>query len=204
MQLRLVILADQPAGIRTRRVEISQGDRPQPECPIDVPERAFDGELRLAIWVYRFLWMRFVDRNSLGLPERRRRRRKHERPDAGAGQCFEQCERADHIGAVIAERIAHRLADAEPRGKVHHRRRPGGAQDLRERRAVEDVAPDQSDLPPRPSRRDPRHGLGMACRQVVVDDDVVACRSQREDGVAADVARAAGDDDGAHARPIDE
>ena len=47
-------------------------------------------------------------------------------------------------------------------------------------------------------------GLGMAGRQVVVDDDVVAGGGQRLDGVAADVAGAARHEHDAHGRPIDE
>jgi hypothetical protein len=70
--------------------------------------------------------------------------------------------------------------------------------------AVADVAPDQRNRPLRIGTRHPLDRLGVTRRQVVVDDDVIAGGRQGLHRMAADVARATGDDDRAHGRPIDE
>ena len=106
----------------------------------------------------------------------------------------------DDVVAVVAGRIAHRVADRQPRGEMHHGVHvvvpEGAAQPL----GVVDVALDEGVGEPR--------RFAVAGREVVVDHDALAGLAQRLDGVAADVARPAGDENARHharaGRPIDE
>ena len=103
---------------------------------------------------------------------------------------FEHAQRADDVVPVVLRRIAHRLADVEKGGEVHDARDRVAAQRVAERRDVGDVADDQIAV---------LHGGTMAGDEIVVHDHAAAGAVQRFRGVAADVAGAAGDQDGARA-----
>ena len=53
-------------------------------------------------------------------------------------------------------------------------------------------------------QRNVPHGRAMPGLQAVEDDHVAAGRAQRQHGVAADVTGAAGQENGAHYRPIEK
>ena len=102
---------------------------------------------------------------------------------------LEQVPGGDHVLAVVARGVGDRLADVGARGEVHHAPRPVLAEAGVERRAVLQV--DQGD-----GRLLVRHQLAVAGREVVEHHHALALLREVPHGVAADVARPAGDQDG--------
>src|SRR5439155_4629910 len=94
------------------------------------------------------------------------------------------------VVAKILRRLAHRFADVEKRGEVHHREDAVMPQRVADRRAIGDVTRDE---------RSVLHRFAMTGDEVVEDDDRVAGAVQRLRRMAADVAGAAGHEDGAPA-----
>ena len=104
-----------------------------------------------------------------------------------------------HVVAVVAGRIADRVATDSQAAKCMTASISCVSIACADARGVADVAVDQR----RRHRRLRGRGFAVPGREVVVDHDPVAGVPERLDGVAADVAGAAGDQDRAHGRPIE-
>ena len=108
-----------------------------------------------------------------------------------------QCALDQHIRLVrvvmqIAFGLVHRFADLDVAGEMDHGARTMAAEHVGETRRVADIAA---------LERPPAHGPLMAFLQCVEADGLMARLGQRLADVAADIARAAGDQDGlSHAR----
>ena len=118
------------------------------------------------------------------------RGREHEISDRLGRHRFEDAQRAADVVAVVPRRLADRLADVEKRGEVHHGEDVVAPQRVANGRDVGDVSLDE---------RPVLDGAAMAGDQVVVDENGVPRPAERLGRMAADVAGAAGDEDGARA-----
>ena len=155
---------------------------------LEMRQRALDRELRLTVAVDRALRMGFGNRRLDRLSVCRAGRREHEVLDAGLRHRLEHAQRPDDVVAVVLGRHAHRFADVENRREVHHREDVMAPDGVGDGPRIRDVALDQLA---------PLHRAAMPGRQVVEYDDAIARARQRLRRVAADVAGAAGDEDGA-------
>ena len=149
-------------------------------------QRPLDHQLGLPVGVDRLLRVRFRNRHFDRLAVGRAGRREDDEAPLLRRHRLEHAERADDIVAVIPRRLPNRFADVEKRREVHDREDVVAAQRAPYRRHVRDVPLDQFAVP---------DGLAMTGHQVVEHDDAMAGLLQRLGGVAADVARAAGDED---------
>ena len=192
-------LAEGTAGIGAGRVEVAQRNRADAVSALVMRQRAFDGELGLAIGVDRPRRMILGDRRLLGIPEHRCRRREDEMAHAGGDHRIEHRQRTADVVAVVARGSAYRLGHREPGREMHHRVGPVLFDCAAQVVGVEDVALDEHRLAAAcPSRR--RFVPG---REIVVNDDVLAAVDERLYGMAANVAGASGHEDRAHGRPIE-
>ena len=109
---------------------------------------------------------------------------------AGGGAAREQAARRAGVVAVVLQRIAHRLGHDRVRGEMHDGVDRVLAEHALDQRAIADVADDEL------ARRAYRFAKSGA--EIVEHDDRLAALAQLQRDVAADVAGAAGDEDGAH------
>ena len=109
----------------------------------------------------------------------------HERQRSVVDERLQQCRGAASIVAIIRQRLAHRLPDIGKGREVHHRRGLVPFQHRANTRGVSDIALLQ---------RPPFHRPAVAAREVVIGNRFEAPRGERFAGMAADIARAAGDE----------
>jgi hypothetical protein len=157
---------------------------------LEVRQRALDGQLGFAVAVDRILRMGFADRRLDRLAVGRARGRKNKVLHRLGGHRLEHTQRPSHVVAIVPRRFARGLADVQQRGEVHHRKNVVVPERLPHGDDIGDVA---------------LHELAefrrrtMAGRETVVDDHAEPGLAQRLRRVAADVAGAAGDENGAAA-----
>ena len=108
----------------------------------------------------------------------------------GLHAAFEQVARGASVVAVVLERVGDGFRHDDVRGEVQHAFDLARAQQHRDHVAVGRVADHEVAV---------QHGRAEAGREVVEHDDVLAALTELANHVAADVAGAAGDEDGAHA-----
>ena len=188
MNLGSVIFADLGLWIRSRRIEVAQRDPRHAMGAFEMRQRPFDGQLAFAVTVDRLLRLGLGDRGLDRLAVDRSRRRKDEVPDRDGRHRSENAQRAGDVVAIVLRRVANRLADVEKRGEMHHREHALAPQHLDQRRGVENVSLGEVAEP---------HRAPVSGDEVVVDDDAKAGPVKRLRRVAADVAGAARDEDGA-------
>ena len=116
-------------------------------------------------------------------------------PAAGVHHGPQHVEGGAEVVLEVLARVLHRFADVAAGGEVDHRVGAQGVEQGFHRRPVPQV---------QHVERDAGHRLGVARGQVVHDPDVLAARAQQPDGVAADVAGAAGDQDAHRAPPLSD
>src|SRR5205085_9581752 len=114
-----MILAYLPVRVGSGGVEIAQRHPPQLVRALKMRQRALDSKLRLSVTVDGMLRMRFGDWRLLRLAVSCARRRQNEIPHRFGRHRLEDIERADHVVALVARRLVHRLADIEKGGEMH-------------------------------------------------------------------------------------
>ena len=155
-------------------------------------EHGLEHELRLAVGVDRALGEGFVERHAVGNAEGRAGGGEDEFFDAGLHGHVEEVDAAGDIVAEVFRGIGHRLADEGVRGEVHDGFGFRLLEGVAENGAVGEVA-----LVEVRARVD---GLGVAFAEIVEYRDLVAAIEKFLDADAADVARAASDQDFFHFR----
>ena len=195
VNLVTMIFADRAVGMRPRRIEVTQRDPLEPVRGGALRQFALDRELGLAVRIDRRGRVRLHDRHRGRLTVDGAGRGKHEAPDPRVAHGVEHGQRADHVVLVIRLRPADRFADVEPGRKMHH-----GIGPMVGEHAAHGVAVVHGTLR---QRHATRHRFGVARREVVDHRDRMAGIDERAHRVAADVARAAGDDYPRHVSATD-
>ena len=205
MHLRLVIFADEPIGIGAGGIEVAQRDRSQAVRALEVRQGALDRQLGFAVGVDRPL--RMV--SSIGVADAARRTSRRSTRRRSASRRRRPSRRARHRAADVVVVVADRarvtdsptrsqaakcMTAVAPRSQHRGRRRGRGCRPSTSMRA-------RPPEPPQSAAPRLRHGPAPGCRRRPRRDPASASAF---DGVAADVARAAGDQDGAHGRPIEK
>ena len=192
----LRVLTDAPGPVGAHGVEVAQeADRPAVVGGGDVGEHLLDHQLRAAVRVGRLSGRRVLaHRDGGGIAVDRGRRREHDGPAADRVHRPDEVQRAAHVVAVVADRLGHRLTDRLEPGEVDD----GVGSQLVERRAERRLVEEIDDVEGRGATGElagplDRRRLGVG--QVVEDRDVVTGFEELDDGVAADVAGAAGHED---------
>ena len=188
MGLRIVRLADRPAGVRAGGVEVAQGRRAQAATG-GLGERLLDPGLRLGVGADRRDRMGLGQQVGLRQPIHGAGTREDESLDVMPQRRVDQGVRLGHVVVEVALGLPDRFADFYVAREVDHRPRPVAREHLVEPRLVADVAALQ---------RPPLHRPVVAFLQRVVADRPVASLGQRLADVAADIAGAAGDQDCDH------
>jgi hypothetical protein len=106
--------------------------------------------------------------------------------DATVGASCEQVTRRARIVAVVLQRIANGFGHDRMRGEMHDRIDRVLAQNVGDQRSIRDIADHELRA---------TNGLPKACREIIEYDDGLAALGELHDGVAADVAGAARDED---------
>ena len=158
----------------------------RPRRSLDIPQHPLGHEFRAAIGVDGAGRVIFPGASAVGDAVHGRRRREHELRDAVGGTGREQRARAGGVVAVIFEWVADGLRDAERSGEMQHGVDVVLAQHPRDERGVGDIAQHEGRI---------EHGLAEAGAEVVEHHHALAALAQLQHRVAADVARAAGDED---------
>ena len=186
VRLRLVVLA--AVSARAGDVEVAQahgaeaGDR-----RAVVGDHVVDRELRLPVRVDRIRRRRLVHRHVLGDPVGRARGGEDEPRHAVLAQAIEQIERAADVRAPVDLRVRDGLADECERGEVQRAvERPERPEPGLQPGRVEQIGLDEGGAA--------GHRVAVSLGQVVEHDDLVADREKVRGDVAADVARASGDE----------
>ena len=110
------------------------------------------------------------------------------------GHSLQQAGRAGDVVLVVAQRLGGGLADGFERGEVENRVEAVGGERPIEAGRIPNVAFHERNVSAREIPDGFDRGTGPV-REVVEHDDVVSSGDQFDGGVAADVARAAGDED---------
>ena len=182
-------LADAARALGARDIEIAQGDMAQRQRArrlrrgLDIPQHPLGHEFRAAVGVDGAGRVVFPGASAVGDAVDRRRGGEHELRDAVGGAGREQRACTGGVVAVIFERVAHGLRDAERSGEMQHGVHVVLAQHAADERGVSDIAQHERGI---------EHGLAEAGTEVVEHHHALA---QLQHRVAADVARAAGDED---------
>ena len=108
---------------------------------------------------------------------------------AGGDAALEERARVRRVVAVVLERIADRLGHLDVRGEVQDGIDLVLREHARDERGIAGVALDE---------RAVQHGAAKTGRKVVERDQLFAALAELARDVAADVAGAAGDEDGSH------
>src|SRR3989442_908613 len=190
VDFRRVVLPDLALRIGAGRVEIPQRNRVDAVRALEVRQRALHRQLGFPVAVDRRLRMRFRDRRLDRLAVCGAGRREHEGLHRFRCHRFQHAQRAGHVVPVVPRRLTHRLANVEQRRKMHDGEHIVLAKRLADRGHIRDV-----------TFHEVAEGCStaVACDQVVVDDHAVPGLAQRLRRVTADVAGAAGHEDGATA-----
>jgi hypothetical protein len=109
-----------------------------------------------------------------------------------AAQGIEKVQRVDDVVLIVFRRVLYRFTDQRKCREVQDRLGTALDQDMIDPVALRQVAHEQ------PVRG---HGSAMAGREIVEDPDIVAVGKQQLDGMAADIARTAGNED-SHGRSL--
>ena len=177
-------LADAPAGVRPRDVEITQRRVGEGGGVCDPGEHPLGHELGSAVGIDRGRGG-VLGRNATGWDAvHGGRGGEHEVPDPGREATLEERARRAGVVAVVLQRLAHRLGHDGVGREMHHRIDAVLLEQPQHRVAVADLADDERRI---------EHRLAKTPRQIVQDDDPFAAGSQLQDRVAADVACASGD-----------
>ena len=197
------ILADVAGRVSADRVEIAQqGDRPGGIGDREVLQHLLDLQLGAAIGVRRPPRVALVDRQIVRVAVDRGRGGEDEAPAVRGLQRLQQRHGAADIDVEIGERLRHRFPDRLQPGEMDDRLGPGRRHGRRHRRLVADVGLGDGEVPVRqPPDAGERFRVGVA--EIVDDMGLVARGQHGEQGVAADIAGAAGyqDTHGVSPRP---
>ena len=168
-------------------VEVAQRDDLEAVRAVKPAERALVRQLRFAVRVDRTGRHPLVERRPLGHAVDGARRREHDRRHARVAHRFEQADAGNQVVAVVTRGIPHRLADERIAGHVDDRFDAVALQRIEDVRRIDEIAFNE------PGAR--IEGVAMAAREIVEDGHVVAAVDENIGHHAADVARAAGDED---------
>ena len=175
-----------PDGVGAAGVEIAQRERAKPVGAAIVGEHALDHPFRGAVGIDRRAGVAFGQGLAVGVAVDRAGRGKHQAIAARLAHRFQQRQRAGEVVDVVFLRIGDGLADQARCREVHHRDDVVLREGARQRGLVGEVAGHQ------------RAGdeLAVAGGEIVENHGVIAGRRQRPAAMRADVARAAGHQNG--------
>ena len=182
-------LADLPGaqvGVGAGDVEVTQRGIIERGCGRGVAQHPLGHQLRRAVGVDRQRRVVFVDRHALGLAVDRRGRRKDDVRHAGGDRGGDQRVAGERVVGVIFERLLDRFRHHDRAREMEDRADPLLAEDAVDQPAVGDRAFEE--------RHIAGHDLAGPVRKIVDHRDRPAAVAQREHGVAADIARSAGDE----------
>jgi hypothetical protein len=191
--------ADAAALVGAHRVEIAQqGDMPTRVGDGHVTQDLLDDELAATIGVGGGAHREILADGHRGrVAVDRGRGAEHHRLHPRRLHGLEQGDAAADVVVVIEQGLAHRLAHRLQPGEVDH-----GVDVVVPEHGIQcfpvaDVGLDEGEIHARQFAH-PDEGFGAAVAQVVQHDDVIAGVEEFHAGVGADVAGAAGDEDGFH------
>jgi hypothetical protein len=192
MRLWLVELAHLCLGIGARHVEIAENHMAQAVRRLEVAQHVLDRAFRGPIGVDRVLRAAFIKKHIVLIAIGGTGGGEHEIKTTRRHRRLDQAERPGHVVMPVKARRAHALAHLAEGGEMHDRLRLIGGKDLIEPRTV-----GQAPL----LEGAEFHRLAPAGAEIVIGDGGIARLRQSLAGVAADIARAAGDQNIAQARP---
>src|SRR5688500_2083735 len=190
------VLADTARRMRAGRIEIAQ--RYEAEIGVRarvVVQELFHDELRLAIGIGRPERVRLRNRQLARLAVHRGRGAEHHPAHAVLRHRLEQGDGATDVVVVIQQRLLHRLAHRLQAGEVHNGFDRIG-KNLFQRRSIPDIRLMEGDARPGCQFGYAFQHATLGVRQVVDDGEAVARLGERDAGMRADVAEAAGDEYG--------
>ena len=189
MGLGAMVLPDLACRFRARGIEVAQPRRLESVRAAEIIHHALAGELGEAIRIDWIAPRALDDRNAVRLAINGAARREHDQRNSRPHHRIEQHPRPMDVHVVISAGHCHRLADIGERGEMHHRLDAVGAEQKIERRRIPNVAFDQWP---------PADELTVAEGEIVEYDHFVAGCRKCLGAMAADVAGAAGDENGCH------
>ena len=166
----------------------------------EVGQDLLDHPLAAAVGVDRIAAHVLAELLDAGLAVHGGRRGEDQVAHAGPLHGLEQRDAAAHVVVVIPQRLHGGLADGLEAGEVHDRLDALGGEEGIECRGVAHIGLDEPRLSAGDAA-DATQGFGAAVAEVVQHQRRIAGFDERDAGMHADIAAAAGDqDDGLHAR----
>ena len=121
--------------------------------------------------------------------------------DVGFRHDLKQCHAAREIVVVITQRLGHRLADGLEAGEVDDGIDLVFAEDIAQRAAIADIDLRKTRCTTADASDTFEYGR-LAVGKIVDDDKIVSGVEQFDAGVGADIASAAGNENGLHDRSV--
>ena len=191
----LRVFTDQARFVGADGIEVAQpGDAPVGFGVVKIGEDVLDHEFAAAIGIGRGTREVFADRDAGWVAIDGGGGGEDEGLDIGPAHGGEQLRCAVNVVVVILKRLFDGFADGFESGEVHHRGDGVAGKDAFEQRRIANVAFDEARALAA-ERFQPVDDIGAAVAEIVENEQVMPGLRQRNAGVRADVAGAAGDED---------
>ena len=189
MGLRIVILANEPVGRTSARIEVTKTRTAQTPGMIAVGKDPLDHQLAAAVGVDRILRVALGDRKFVGHAVCRAGRRKDKDLAIKLLHHLQKFHRFGGVVLIILEWIGHRLADIGECRKVHHRAKTMLGEKPAHELLIADIAHHQLDAIV-------DDGLFVTKNQIVQHHHPPPLAGKKSDGVGTDVAGSTGHENG--------